>query len=196
MAIISPKQTSTLLMRTAQAGDADAFGRLYDLYVHKIYDFIYYKTLNKEVAEDITSTVFMKAWKNIAQFKSDSAAAWLYSIARHAVIDYYRQDRQLIDIEDCWDLASETDFLSQIDSGLKIESIKIAMKSLKSQDREIIIMRFWLGLSFKEIAERLDKKEGAIKMALSRSLRDIRLKVPLALLILGPVIINIWKKIN
>ena len=196
MAMIYTEQEIASLARAAQAGQAEAFGKLYDAFIRKLYDFIYYKTLNKEVAEDITSTVFMKAWKNIQQCNADSFLAWLYTIARRAVIDYYRQHRENRDIDDCWDLASEEDFIGQIDGHLKIESIKEAMRSLKNEDREIIIMRFWMDLTFKEIAQRVGKKEGAVKMALSRSLTSLRLQVPVYLLIMWPNIINICKKIN
>jgi len=195
MAIIS-EQSDILIVSAAQAGDSAAFGRLYDAYIKKIYDFIYYKTLNKDVAEDITSTVFMKAWKNIKQFNSGNFSAWLYTIARNAVADHYRGEHYNLDIDDCWDLADKTDFIQQIDVDLKIETIKEAMKSLKSQDREIIIMRFWLDLSFKEIADQMQKQEGAIKMSLSRALKNLREQVPLIALIFWPSIINICKKIN
>jgi len=195
MAIIS-EQADILIISAAKSGDAHAFGKLYDAYIKKIYDFIYYKTLNKEVAEDITSTVFMKAWKNIKQFSSGSFSAWLYAIARNATSDYYRSLQNNLDIDDCWDLADKTNFLEKIDVDLKIDNIKEAMQSLKSLDREIIIMRFWLGLSFKEIAEQLGRQEGAIKMSLSRALNNLRKQLPLLTLIFWPELINICKKIS
>lgn len=195
MAIISKQQELDLALDT-KAGNPESFGRLYDIYIKKIYDFIYYKTLNKEVAEDITSTVFTKAWDKIGQFKEGSFSAWLYMIARNAVTDYYRREKGHDDIDDCWDLADKTDFLADIDNGLNVDLIKEAMKSLKDQDREILIMRFWLDLSFSEIAERLNKKEGAVKVALGRTLKDLKNKIPLAMIIIWPEIINICKKIN
>lgn len=183
-------------MHLAQNGNSEAFGKLYDIYIKSIYDFVYYKTFNKETAEDITSLVFMKAWKNIAQFREESFVAWLYSIARNAVIDHYRRNRENLDIEDFWDIADQKDMLSQVDIDLKIGDIKKAMQSLSTTEREILIMRFWLDLSFKEIAERLNKNEGAVKMALSRTLNNLRSTIPLALIILAPGIINICKKMN
>lgn len=195
MAIISKQQELDLALE-AKAGKSESFGRLYDTYVKKIYDFIYYKTLNKEVAEDITSIVFIKAWDKIGQFKDGNFSAWLYMIARNAVTDYYRREKGHDDIDDCWDLADKNDFLAEIDDGLNVDIIKEAMKSLKDQDREILIMRFWLDLPFSEIAERLNKKEGAVKMALGRALKDLKNKIPLAIIILWPEIINICKKIN
>lgn len=193
MAITSLLPDKLQLVTDAKQGDAEAFGRLYDGHIKPIYDFIFYKTLNKEIAEDITSTVFMKAWKNISQCQAESFSAWLYSIARRAVADYYRQKKDNIDIDDCWDLADSEDMFTKIETNLQIGTIKEELKKLKNQDREIIIMRFWLGLSFQEIANYLDKNEGAVKMSLSRALKDIRARVSVSLIILFPVIIKIYE---
>lgn len=192
MAITSLLPDKLQLVSAAKQGDAESFGRLYDGHIKPIYDFIFYKTLNKEIAEDITSTVFMKAWKNIAQCQVESFSAWLYAIARRAVSDYYRQKKENIDIDDCWDLADPVDVLMNIENNLQMEIIKEELQKLSSQDREIIIMRFWLGLSFQEIAASLNKKEGAVKMALSRALKEMRTQIPVSLIIIAPVIIKIY----
>ena len=181
------------LIAAAKEGNAEAFGRLYDGHIKPIYDFIFYKTLDKETAEDITSTVFMKAWKNISQCHPESFAAWLYTIARRAVTDFYRQKKDNIDIDDCWDLADSADMFTKIEANLQFEAVRAELKKLRNQEREIIIMRFWLGLSFQEIAVYLDKSEGAVKMSLSRALKDIRARLPLALIIMLPLIIQIYE---
>jgi len=196
MAIISPPQSDLDLLQQAKTGDSVAFGKLYDIYIKPIYDFIFYKTLIKETAEDITSIVFTKAWQKIGQFKGESVAAWLYAISRNAVADYYRREKNNLNIEDFWDLANTDNFLEKVDLGLAFGEIKKAMQNLSAREREIIIMRFWLDMSFKEIAISLEKQEGAVKMALYRSLQSIKNKIPLALIILGPNIINICQSKN
>ncbi len=187
------QQNDFILVQKAQSGDATAFGILYDSYIKKIYNFIYYKTLNKEVAEDVCSETFIKAWKNIGQLHDGSFSAWLYTIARNSVIDYYRQAKDHSNIEDCWDLSDGKDFLEKIDCDLKIEIIKQALSSLKIEERDLLIMRLWLDLPFKEIAEQLNKTEGAAKMSFSRALTSLKNKIPLAIFILGPELLNIWK---
>lgn len=181
------------LVAAAKEGNTEAFGRLYDGHIKPIYDFIFYKTLDKETAEDITSTVFMKAWKNISQCQNESFSAWLYSIARRAVADFYRQKKDNIDIDDCWDLADSVDLFTKVEANLQFEAVRVELKKLKNQEREIIIMRFWLGLSFQEIAAYLGKSEGAVKMSLSRALKDIRSRLPLAFIIILPIIIQIYE---
>lgn len=172
------------LVREAQGGNSSAFGQLYDVYIKKIYDFIYYKTMHRDTAEDIASEVFMKAWENIAQFQGDSFPAWLYTIARHAVIDYYRRQKNLIDIDDCWDLANDCDLIKELDDRLRLDTIREGLRSLKSREREIIILRLWLDLPFKEIALQLGQQEGAVKMAFGRALVRLKAKIPLSFLLL------------
>lgn len=182
------------LVHEAQNGNSSAFGQLYDGHIKKIYDFIYYKTMHKDTAEDITSEVFMKAWRNISQFKGDCFSAWLYKIARNTIIDYYRSRKSTLDIEDCWDLSDNSDLLTDLDNRLKTTEIKQAMKNLSSRDRELIIMRIWQDLSFREIAEHLGQNEGAVKVAFGRAITRLKTKVPLSLFILWANLLSLSNK--
>ncbi|MDI3496224.1 MAG: hypothetical protein PWQ35_245 [Patescibacteria group bacterium] len=196
MAIENVVQTENELIKLAQTGDRSAFAKLYDFYMRKIYDFVYYKTMQKEQTEDIVSQIFLKAWKNINSYQQNSFSAWLYTIARNTVIDFYRQDKNNRNIDDFWDLASNDDLLAKVNNSLQLQKIKKLMINLKSEERDIIIMRFWLDLSFKEIAERLSKNEGAIKMSLKRTLDKIKGEALWSLIIAFPQIENIWKKMS
>lgn len=179
----------------AKAGDNNAFAVLYSDNIEKIYNFIYYKTLNKELAEDLSSQVFLKVLKNISHFKSDNFAAWLYTIARHTVIDYYRYSQEFKNIEDCWDLAAEVNLSDDAHNNFNLEKIKQAMKFLSSSDRELLIMRLWLDLPFKEIALSLNKKESAVKVSFARAMDRLRQKVNPVLFLLISLSI-ICKKMN
>lgn len=178
----------------ARLGDSEAFASLYNANIKKIYDFIFFKTLNKELSEDLVSQVFLKVLKNISRFKSDNFSAWLYTIARHTIVDYYRCNRETKNIEDCWDLADSINLTDDADDNLNLEKIREAMRYLSAADREILIMRLWLDLPFKEIACSLNKKEAAVKMSFGRALDRLRQKVSPELLLLFLSII--CKKIN
>lgn len=78
----------------ARLGDSEAFATLIMLISKKFTTLFILKLLNKELAEDLVSQVFLKVLKNISQFKSDNFAAWLYTIARNTIIDYYRSNRE------------------------------------------------------------------------------------------------------
>ncbi len=170
------------LIRRCQRGDAEAFGGVYDLYVRKIHDFIYYRVHHRETAQDLTSETFLKAVRNIGGFDpgKGSISAWLYRIARNTVIDHYRTRHAELEIDDAWDLASGSDAGADIDALMKIDSVRSEMKKLKSEQREVVIMRVWQELSYKEIAAILGKSEANCKMIFSRSLKQLRAGLPLA----------------
>ena len=182
------------LANKARLGDSEAFTTLYNANIKKIFDFIFFKTLSKELSEDLVSQVFLKALKNVGRFKSDNFSAWLYTIARHTIVDYYRSNRETKSIEDCWDLADSINLTDDADDNLNLEKIREAMRYLSAADREILIMRLWLDLPFKEIACSLNKKEAAVKMSFGRALDRLRQKVSPELLLLFLSII--CKKIN
>jgi RNA polymerase sigma-70 factor (ECF subfamily) len=196
MVISAEQQIEIDLVEASKLGDQEAFSCLYDLYIKKIYNFIYYKTLNRVVAEDICSEVFLKVWQKLQQFQGGNFSAWLYTIARNSVSDHYRHEQQNFNIDDCWDLADKHNFLDQIDNDLNFDKVRVALSALKQEEREILMMRFWQDLSFKDIAEQLGKNEGAIKMSCGRSLNKIKNNIPLAIFIVLPGLINIWKNVN
>ena len=157
-------------------GESDAFGILYDRYIGKIYRFIYYKTFVKETAEDITSDVFHKAFERIHSYNSTKGtfSAWMYRIARNSVIDHYRTQKQNIPIDDVFDLHTENRTVEEHDAITTLARVKEYMKTLPSRQREIITLRLWEELSYKQIAEIIGGTEDSAKMAFSRAIRELR----------------------
>lgn len=175
------------LVAQTQSGNKDAFGELYEQYVKQIYNFVYYKTHHKETAEDLTSQAFMKAYNNFHTFDQDKGpfSAWLYRIARNCVVDHYRAKKPAtVDIEDIWDfdIANSEDVLRDTHNKLLFEEVSVYMKELTAEQREVVTMRIWGEMSFKEIAEALGKSEGSSKMLFSRTLSRLKEKMPLATL--------------
>lgn len=172
------------IIENCQNGRKDDFAYIYDTFVEKIYKFIYYKTGHKETAEDLTSQTFFKALDKIDTFRiNDNFSAWIYCIARNLVIDHYRTKKNDNNIDDMWDLSSDDDMELDIDNKNKILAVKDYLKNLEKEQREIVIMRVWEGLSYKEIAEIIGKSEGSIKMSFSRTIKKLRKEMPLALFI-------------
>src|SRR3989344_2015279 len=80
-----------LLLKLRTTEDPEAFAKLYDIYAKRIYSFVFFKVSNREEAEDITSEVFLKAWRYINEKKSiESFSGLLYKLARNCIIDLYR----------------------------------------------------------------------------------------------------------
>ncbi|MDO8260569.1 MAG: RNA polymerase sigma factor [Candidatus Magasanikbacteria bacterium] len=174
------------IIKKCQAGNLQDFALLYDTYIDKIYSFIYYRTQHKESAEDLTSRVFMKALEKINTFDTEQGyfSAWLYRIARNSVIDHYRAKKNEVDIADIWDLSDGQDIERDIDTREKLKNVDAYLKTLKSEQREIIIMRVWQGMSYQEIAKVLGKSEASCKMTYSRALAKLKQEMPLSALIL------------
>lgn len=182
----SPLPDEPALIASCQVGRLQDFDPLYQRYVRPIFAFIYRRTLDKQLAEDITSTVFLKAIEKIGGFNSSKGvfSAWLYGIARNALTDHYRSSRPHTDIEDVWDLASTENVAAAAGDRLSLDKLREALRTLKPEHRDIVMMRLWDGLSYKEIGDMLGKSEDSCKMAFSRTLAQLRKDLPLHLFLL------------
>lgn len=163
----------------------DNFSQLYDKYINKIFNFIYYKTHHKETAEDLTSETFIKALDKLDRFDENkgSFSTWIYQIARNNVIDFYRTKKNSINIDDIWDLSTDEDILRDLDTAKKLEDVKEHLKTLKSEQREIVILRVWEGMSYKEISDAMGKSEASCKMAFSRTIKILKEQMPLSVFV-------------
>lgn len=173
---------------SCQSGRLEQFALLYDSYVNKIYRYIFYKISHKETAEDLTSTVFIKALENIKKFDSSKASfsVWLYTIARNSIIDHLRTRKDTVDIENIFDLPiSELNIPDKIDLEQKIKDIRKYLDKLNPDQREVVILRVWEGLSYKEIGAITGKTENSSKVMFSRVMSQIREEFgPIALILL------------
>ncbi len=173
------------IIKSCQAGNLEQFGLLYEQYVKKIYNFTYYKTTSREVAEDLTSQTFFKALNGIGRFDDKgSFSAWLYTIARNTIIDHYRSQRPESNIEDAWDLYDDSDIENEIDVQSDLKKVKKYMTKLDPAQREIVMLRVWEDLSYKEIALITGKSEQNCRMIFSRTIAKIRQEALIALLII------------
>lgn len=163
------------------------FSYLYDKYIDKIYKYIYLKTSNREVSEDITSDVFMSALNAINKFnitETSSVQAWLYRIAHNKIIDYYKADKWDVSLVDYLDISEERDLWKDIDNKDKIKEILIYLKKVRKEHREIFILRIWNDLSYKEISEITWKTVDNCKKVVSRTMKSISENFILILLII------------
>lgn len=171
------KEEDTLVQK-AQKGEKDSFGILYETYLPKIYRFVYLKTSNKGDAEDITHQVFMRAWENINSFRFQGFpfSSWLYRIAQNAIIDFYRTRRPSSSIEDVDEIELRIDDDNEILLDRKEEMVEVmrAIQKLKSDEQSVLVMRFVEELSNKEIAQALEKTEGAVRVIQHRALKQLQ----------------------
>jgi RNA polymerase sigma-70 factor (ECF subfamily) len=166
------------LIERAQKGDSDAFGEIFDLYLTPIYRFIYFRISNKEDAEDLTEEVFMKAWEKINTFKKMSNipfSAWLFQIAKNIVTDFWRKNKDTLEIdENHEDKKSFKELVQNTEVNFERKRLKKALNEIPSVQADAISLKFFSELSNQEIATVLKKSEGAVRILLSRGLKRLR----------------------
>lgn len=165
----------TKLVKKLQQGDREAFAALYQKYLDKIYRYIFFRTgqIVKD-AEDITEIVFMKALKNIADFKTKEGSfqAWLFCIAHNNIIDFYRQTRPYVNLDS--ELATEDNLEQKLDMKFDSMRLRTEMNKLTDIQKEVIVLRFIEDLSISEISNSIDKNEESIRAIQYRALKSLR----------------------
>lgn len=165
------------LVDRAIDGDGDAFGRLYDMHVDRVYRHIYYRVSNTADAEDLTQQVFIKAWQAIRRYKKTASPflAWLIKISHNLVIDFYRSKKSEAYIDfDTVATKPETDPAHLVETQFNQQKIRQAIHKLHGDQQQVILMRFIEDFSYTEIAAALGKSEGAIRVTLHRGLAKLK----------------------
>jgi RNA polymerase sigma-70 factor (ECF subfamily) len=166
----------------AGKGDAAAFGALYDRYVEAVYRYVYYRVRNDADAEDLVSDVFMRALRAIPRYEPRVAfLAWLYRIARNAVIDRARRSRTQISFEDALAHPGVDQVVEPEEAILALsdkESVRDALAKLTPLQQEVIVLRFVEGYSTQEIADLVGKREGTVRGIQFRALEALRTLIP------------------
>ncbi|MGC5343453.1 ECF subfamily RNA polymerase sigma factor, BldN family [Streptomyces sp. DT24] len=171
------------LVERAQAGEADAFGRLYDQYSDTVYRYIYYRVGSKATAEDLTSETFLRALRRISTFtwQGRDFGAWLVTIARNLVADHFKSSRFRLEVTTGEMLDANEVERSPEDSVLEALSnaaLLQAVRKLNPQQQECVTLRFLQGLSVAETARVMGKNEGAIKTLQYRAVRTLARLLP------------------
>ena len=165
------------LVQAAKAGDAAAFGELYERYRDAIYRFCLARTGTSHDAEDLTSDVFVKALNSIDRYQDRGLpfAAFLYRIARNAAIDRSRTLKQPLSVDGLLqEPASKQNVELEAVFAVEKSILMDALTKLKSEHRDVVVMRFIEGYSALEVAQLLGKTEGAIRTLQHRALERLR----------------------
>lgn len=159
--------------------DKEAFGELYERYVDRIYNYVYYRTGNVADAEDLTARIFMRALKHIGNYDDRGIpfSAWLYRIAHNLVANWHRDRsrRKIISLDDVsqWQTNDHgPEFMTQLleDRGALLSAIH----RLPAERQELLILKFVDRLSNADIGDIMGRSEGAIKSLYHRTLISLR----------------------
>ena len=167
------------MLVSAARHDSEAAGRLFDKYYGEIFGYIYHCTLDTHTAEDLTSNVFLSAFRHLGRYKLRQIpfCAWLYCIATNEVRMHWRRRKRIKivslqrDNDEC--VAEESTY----DSLAKAEQYRLVHKvllELRVKYRTVIILRYFESKSIAEICEITGNKEGTVKCQLHRGLARLQ----------------------
>lgn len=164
-----------ILLHQVRRGNQAAFSRFYNEYVDKIQRFVLFKVSNKEKAEELTNTIFTQILNYLLEGKEiKNFRAFLYQTARNLIIDFYRTRRQEISLEEAKEVSFLPDYHQNIDREMEIEKIREHLSFLKPEHQEIILLRFFEGLSFREIAQIVNQTEENVRTIAYRGIKKLK----------------------
>lgn len=167
-----------LLFRVYRFRDTQAYGELYDVYVARIRRFIAFRVGSPQDAEELTAEVFLRGWEYATSSMIEKPSALFYRIARNVVADHYREQKKAGDmvsmkeayqVPDSAPLASEQ-IVMQDDQAQLLQ----ALKSLKEEYRDALMMKYMDEMSVKEIAQALEKTPNNVRVLLHRAKKALQ----------------------
>jgi RNA polymerase sigma-70 factor, ECF subfamily len=174
-----PEHSDDELLTRAVQGDGEAFGLLYERYVGRIYNYVYYRTGNSYDAEDLTERVFVRALKHIGGYTDRGLpfSAWLYRIAHNLVANWHRDNsrRKEVPLDETLlvgqaSLHPEHELLQSEERDRLLQVVR----SLPVERQQLLILKFVDHLSNAEIGLIMRRTEGAVKSLYHRTLLSIR----------------------
>jgi RNA polymerase sigma-70 factor, ECF subfamily len=171
------------LMDLARKGDRRAFGELYQLYLTPVFRYLFSQTKNRELAEDLSQTVFIKALQHLENSPRESSRgseiAYFFAIAKTTLIDFWRKKKETVILDEHSETmrtlvderAGALENLTEKEHQLLVEK---GLAILNEKEREVLVLRFLNDYSHREIAALLGKNEAAIRQLQCRGLKTLR----------------------
>nr|WP_106783135.1 RNA polymerase sigma factor [Lysinibacillus timonensis] len=151
------------------------FLAMYDQYFNDIYRYVFVKTGNKWDAEDIVSEIFRKSYKKREQINEiRDQKAWLFAIARNTVIDYYRKKKGIAMGEDIEHYMTPVPFEDSLEKSEELTCLKKSLHFLPKEEMEIINLRYFAELQFKEVASLLELPDNSIRVKTGRITKKLK----------------------
>jgi RNA polymerase sigma-70 factor (ECF subfamily) len=168
------------VLKRAANGDGEAFGVLYDRYIGRIYNYVYYRTGNPHDAEDLTSRVFFRAMRHIGNYQDRGLpiSAWLYRIAHNLVANWHRDKsrRKEIPLDDGYNILKQTGLHPEmaLEKTEEQDELLLVLRKLPEERQQLLVLKFVEHLPNAEIGRIMGRTEGAIKSLYHRTLISLR----------------------
>ena len=165
------------LVADAKAGDAEAFAALFDLYHVRVYRYIANRVQRPADAEDLTQVVFVKVLEALPRYEARGVpfGGWLFRLARNVVIDFVRTRHEHAGLDSAVDRPSahrgpDEEAVTRSD----IEAMRDALAALTEEQREAVSLRFFAGLTTREVAIAMNRQEGTVRGLQFRAIASLR----------------------
>jgi RNA polymerase sigma-70 factor (ECF subfamily) len=174
-----PEKPEEEILARASNGDRDAFGELYEKYITRIYNYVYYRTGNVHDAEDLTARVFHRALHHIHKYTNRGLpfSAWLYRIAHNLIANWHRDRNrhQEIPLDDDSVIRIKGDHPeSTMMKSMETETLLRLVRHLPSERQSLLVLKFVEHMSNAEIGKIMGRSEGAVKSLYHRTLLSLR----------------------
>ncbi len=175
------------LWERVTAHDGEAFAVLFDRHSNKVYNHCFRRSAEWSMAKDLTSVVFLEAWRKRRQVRlhGDSVLPWLLAVANNCLRNaersrrrYHRLLAKLSRPEDTPPLDAQAS--DRVDDEVAMRRLLLVFRQLNTEDQEVIALCDWSGLSYEEAATALDIPVGTVKSRLSRARTRLRALMDLA----------------
>ena len=170
-------ETLDRLVAEAKAGDAEAFAAIFDAYAGPIHRFIASRVNRPSDAEDLTQLVFVKALEALPRYEARGIpfGGWLFRLARNAIIDQVRTRKDHLSLVAAMTRETE-DVGPEARAALRddLDRVAAALRDLTDDQREVIELRFFAGLSVLEAAAAMGRQEGTIRGLQFRAIASLR----------------------
>ena len=175
---IDPQIEVRALVVRSQKGDANAFGQLYDRFQPEIVRYLTYRVGDPDTAEDLAQQVFLKAWQAIPRYEDRGVPfkAWLYRMAHNQMVDHHRTRRPTTDLEGV-EIAEEPEAEQRVLVREVHDHLRAALERLSEDHRQVLVLRFLLEKSAREVGDIMERKEVTIRGLQMRALQALRSEI-------------------
>lgn len=151
------------------------FKGFYNQHFDRVYRFIFFRVSSKEVAEDLTSEVFISALKHFHKYDSTkSTTAWIMTITRNRLKNHWRDRRVETDVDEVAFMLKGEDGRETLERTGDEIILRKALDELQPKDRQLVEMKYLIGYGYKDMAEILEKSVGALKVETHRAMKKLK----------------------
>jgi RNA polymerase sigma-70 factor, ECF subfamily len=169
-----PQNKLDLLLQRACSGDREAFGQIYSKFHGELVGYLFFRVRDRETAEDLAQQIFIKIWQRLPSYEHRGYfKAWLYRVARNHLVDHYRTQRTSLSIDGV-DLAEPEETEQMVIWQETYRDLERAIDSLPVHYRDVLIFRFMMGLSAKEVGVRMNRSADAVRALQVRAICALR----------------------